>query len=549
MRELTTMQAAYWIGRQYEQTLGGVTAHLYAEFDGTELDLERLKAAVQYLFDIHPMLRLRVTPDGMQTIESLSSNDKLHIDDVSIYDKKAIADFLESKRKSKTHQKLDLEQGQSIDLSVSLLKDGDFRLHIDLDMIAGDAQSFRILMEDLARFYHQPDHQPKSGGSTYFHYLERMKADKSLLTLRERDKKWWSTRIAQIPPAPKLPHIHRPLPQGEYFSDRFAVQLTKEDKLSLKTTAKKYQITLSTLFLSLFACTVGICTQSDKFRLNVPTFQRESYLRDVDKIVGDFSDLSILSVELQRHEPVIALCHRFADQIALLLSHRTYPGVSVMRDLSRYHGNMQISPIVFTSGFGISDDNLLSENVTRAFGEMVFVISQGPQVALDVQVAPAYEGILVNWDVRLDVFPEPYIRRMFDIYRSLIRMIIHSPELINQSLDYFFSSHFSASHQDVGTEKVTFSCVEQMLILLLSRLTNEENINAHTSLSALDIDADVAEELTGFINKYIPQAGLIIEDIKAHQTVNALAQTMTLRSRGAAEKTAEALVKILNRQK
>ncbi|KAA1179758.1 condensation domain-containing protein [Photorhabdus heterorhabditis] len=548
MRELTTMQAAYWVGRQYEQTLGGVTAHLYAEFDGTGLDLERLKIAVQYLFDIHPMLRLRVTPDGMQTIESLSSNNKLHIDDVSIYDEKGIADFLESKRKSKTHQRLNLEHGQPIDLSVTLLKDGDFRLHVDLDMIAGDAQSFRLLMEDLARFYHQPDHQLKNGGSTYFHYLERMQADKLLLTLRERDKKWWSTRIAQIPPAPKLPHIHSHFPKDEYCSERLAVQLTKEEKQSLKATAKKYQITLSTLFLSLFACTVGICTQSDKFRLNVPTFQRERYLSDVEQIVGDFSDLFILSVELQRYEPMITLCRRLADQIALLLSHCTYPGVSVMRDLSRYHGNMQISPIVFTSGFGISGDNLFSENVTRAFGDMTFVISQGPQVALDVQVVPAYEGILVNWDVRLDVFPEPYIRRMFGIYLSLIRMIIRSPELINQSLDYFFSSH-SALYQDVGTEKVTSSCVEKMLILLLSRLTNEENINVNTSLSALDIDADIAEELTGFINKYIPQAGLIIDDIKTHRTLSALAQTMTVRSQGAAEKTAEALLKILSKPK
>ncbi|WP_051691027.1 hypothetical protein [Photorhabdus australis] len=101
MRELTTMQAAYWVGRQYEQTLGGVTAHLYAEFDGTGLDLERLKIAVQYLFDIHPMLRLRVTPDGMQTIESLSSNNKLHIDDVSIYGEKALLIFWKINEKAK----------------------------------------------------------------------------------------------------------------------------------------------------------------------------------------------------------------------------------------------------------------------------------------------------------------------------------------------------------------------------------------------------------------------------------------------------------------
>ena len=33
---------------------------------------------------------------------------------------------------------------------------------------------------------------------------------------------------------------------------------------------------------------------------------------------------------------------------------------------------------------------------------MNWVISQGPQVALDAQVAHVDDGILVNWDIRLD---------------------------------------------------------------------------------------------------------------------------------------------------
>ena len=40
---LATMQHAYWIGRSDEQELGGVAAHLYVEFDGGNLDPDRLK--------------------------------------------------------------------------------------------------------------------------------------------------------------------------------------------------------------------------------------------------------------------------------------------------------------------------------------------------------------------------------------------------------------------------------------------------------------------------------------------------------------------------
>ncbi|VEI64439.1 Phenyloxazoline synthase MbtB [Serratia fonticola] len=39
MKSLTPMQAASWVGRHSAQALGGVAAHLYAEFDGTITDI------------------------------------------------------------------------------------------------------------------------------------------------------------------------------------------------------------------------------------------------------------------------------------------------------------------------------------------------------------------------------------------------------------------------------------------------------------------------------------------------------------------------------
>src|SRR3712207_5108570 len=52
---LAVMQHAYWIGRQNGQPLGGVAAHLYTEFDGTEIEAERLRAAIERLVARHDM--------------------------------------------------------------------------------------------------------------------------------------------------------------------------------------------------------------------------------------------------------------------------------------------------------------------------------------------------------------------------------------------------------------------------------------------------------------------------------------------------------------
>ena len=62
------MQAACWMGRGDHSDLGGVSAHLYAEFDGQAIELPRLVAALGRLGREHAMLRACVTADGMQAL-------------------------------------------------------------------------------------------------------------------------------------------------------------------------------------------------------------------------------------------------------------------------------------------------------------------------------------------------------------------------------------------------------------------------------------------------------------------------------------------------
>lgn len=128
----------------------------------------------------------------------------------------------------------------------------------------------------------------------------------------------------------------------------------------------------------------------------------------------------LLGVELNPTENLSAFCRRLMTQLAELIEHADYPGVSVMRDLSRLHGSLQPSPVVFTAGFGIRGKTLFSERVTDTFGRLGWVISQGPQVALDAQVAHVDDGILINWDVRLDAFPEQVLPRLLACYRALL---------------------------------------------------------------------------------------------------------------------------------
>ncbi|MCL2897271.1 amino acid adenylation domain-containing protein [Brenneria tiliae] len=436
MKELTPMQAASWVGRRSGQHLGGVAAHLYAEFDGAGLDIHRLERAVGRLYQHHPMLRLRITPEGRQTIAPLDERrHRLRIDDWRDAAPPDGARYLDAKRRSLSTQRLALEQGQASDISVSLLPDDRCRLHVDVDMIAADAPSFRILLEELARFYHRPPAAADAADAAYFRYLDRMRADESLQRRYRRDKRWWRQRLADIPPAPPLPQNGA---AGECRSDRLAARLTPAERRSLEKTARARHLTLTTLFLCAFAGVLASSNGVTRFRLNVPIFHRPPYVDGVERIIGDFSDLTILDVEYSPGASLAAFCRQTAPRLAQLLSHSHYPGVNVLRDLSRRHGGVQLAPVVFTSGLGLPGGRLFSDAVLQTFGEMNWVISQGPQVALDVQAVDVHDGVLLNWDIRLDCFPQPAVGRLFERYLNLLRRLARSPEALHQPLERLY---------------------------------------------------------------------------------------------------------------
>ncbi|HEY9304505.1 MAG TPA: amino acid adenylation domain-containing protein, partial [Mycobacterium sp.] len=99
------------------------------------------------------------------------------------------------------------------------------------------------------------------------------------------------------------------------------------------------------------------------------------------------------------------------DAFRSTAAHADYPGLSVLRDLARHRGTQVLAPVVFTSALGLGE--LFRSDVTEAFGTPGWIISQGPQVSLDAQVTEFDGGVLVNWDVREDLFPPGVIDAMF----------------------------------------------------------------------------------------------------------------------------------------
>ncbi|HET7075737.1 MAG TPA: amino acid adenylation domain-containing protein [Mycobacterium sp.] len=413
---LATMQHAYWIGRSDEQELGGVAAHLYVEFDGEAIDPERLQGAVSDLVAAHPMLRTRFLPDGTQQTMAKPGRPVFAVVDLRGQSSASIESALAELRDRKTHQRLGIEDGQVIDVTLTRYDGDRTRLHLDIDMLAGDAMSYRVLVSDLAESYRGA--ALTAPGYSYRRYRTERRVD---TTARERDRQWWQQRLAEMPGAPELPTVPVGDRRTPHRTVRYHHWLAPEARQRLTAAAHARGVTPAMALAAVFADTIGGWSAQSRFLMNVPLFQRESVHHDIDRVVGDFTSSIMLDVDVTENVSVAQRSRTIQRSMYESGSHAAYSGLEVLRDLGRFRGEPVLAPVVFTSALDLGE--LFCDNVTQTFGEPVWIVSQGPQVLLDAQVTELRGGLLLNWDVRESAFPQGLIDSMFACFTETVERL------------------------------------------------------------------------------------------------------------------------------
>ncbi|MFD4461981.1 AMP-binding protein [Nocardia sp. NPDC058480] len=467
---LAPMQHAYWIGRSDAQELGGVAAHLYVEFDGADVYPERLEQAVEQLLSRHPMLRTRFLPDGTQQTLDRPGRAVFGVTDLREASAEEAEQRLGELRSARTHQRMAVEDGQVIDIALTRLADGRTRLHLDVDMLAADAMSYRILITDLARLYHGEqlppqdytfrqylaEHQPdnrrpgtaadqlnvpadqlnipadQAQGAASSHpgiaanHQQRAGDERSIPALadeRARDRAWWQDRLGELPGAPELP-------SAQHISDpnrtiRLHRWLSPHAKAQVFDAAHARGITPAMALASVFAETIGGWSAQRRFLLNLPLFHREPVHPQVDGVVGDFTSSVLLEVDVTEPATVADRARALQQRLHEAGAHSAYSGLEVLRDLGRHRGEPVLAPIVYTSALNLGE--LFPDVVTDTFGDPAWIISQGPQVLLDAQITEVRGGLLLNWDIRESAFPAGMVDAMFTRYIEAIERLGGQP--------------------------------------------------------------------------------------------------------------------------
>lgn len=419
---LTDVQAAYHTGRDAGFTLGGVGTWHYSEFDGADVDLDRLEQAWQTLLRRHGMLRAVVHDDGTQQVLETVPAFRIPIEQSDVAGgEQALAAL----RERMSHQVRDPRKWPLFDLAAVRYPDTDgtirTRLSVGLDYLVLDALSITTLYSELNSLYADPRTVLEPLELTFRDYLTQQPAETAAV---ERAQAHWLNRLAELPPRPALPLAREPELITTPGFVRRQLRLDAERWQAIKERSARHGLTPSTVLLAAYGEILAAWSGIDAVTLTLTLFNRRDLHPQVPRVLGDFTSLSLAAYRRADGnwlEALAALQQRQAED----LDHQDVPIAWLLREAARSAGTPEpAAPVVFTSALGVGDASLADP--AAGFPEKIWGISQSPQVGLDNQVTEESDELVVTWDAVEELFCDGVLDAMFDAHTALLHHVAES---------------------------------------------------------------------------------------------------------------------------
>lgn len=415
---LTNIQNSYVIGRNSAYELGDVTCHGYIEITyQEELDKEKLEMAWNKVIAKHDMLRAIIYENGYQRVQKDVPEVKIESYDLRTCSEDEQLLNLQNIRANYAEKQYPLGQWPMCDIVLSLWK-GKSIIHFSLDMLITDFMSANLILNDLDNYYHGKAVEVKV--ETLYRDIVLYNQRKSMSKSKERKKaeRYWQDKIRNMGTAPELIINNQKTGERETFK-QLKFFIDEEGKENINEIAKELRVTASTVILTAFGEVINKWSKNSKFSINMTMLSRDKTIPGVDKVVGDFTDVNVYSMDYSS-------CKSFEsrileNQVSLWedLQNNAVSGIEVLRELGREKKENVMIPIVYTSTLGVSD----SDNSFLSRSNISYKISQTPQVWIDCQIAEENGGVAVNWDYRTGVFLQNVIRDMFEAFERVLKRL------------------------------------------------------------------------------------------------------------------------------
>ena len=427
---LTPIQLAYLLGRSSSMELGGISTHGYIEIEAS-LDADKLSKALQKVVDRHAILRTVVTQGGNQKILEGDLKYDLEIENISTLSETDKTDKIESVRATMSHQVFDVHEWPLFEMKVFQITNDKVYIFFGIDLIICDAGSTELFASELMQYYRNPDLKLPAIEFTFRDYVLGL-TDIKKSPFYEKDKAYWMERMETFPSAPELPIKVSPSTIEVPKFERLKKIFNAADWKQLKRVASRNNITPSVLLCTAFTEVLAFWGNQQELALNMTLFNRFPFHEDIPKMLGDFTSLVLLNVQLDRNKSFFDNAKVVQKELFEAMDHRHYDGVECITELRRLKslGDKAVMPVVFTSTLQENEDDEL--NFWNELGNIKKSISQTPQVFLDHQLMLKEGELILGWDYVEQLFDEDIIETMFNQYIQRIQQLLEDeiPEAV-----------------------------------------------------------------------------------------------------------------------
>lgn len=370
--------------------------------------------------------------------------------DVSGLDTQSQMKYIEEERQRMSHFIFNTEEWPLFELKAFKLSQDTHYLFFGRDLLIADGASMQIIGKDLIDFYINPDKDIPELEFTFRDYMLAYK-DFKQTDLYNSDKKYWLDKLDCFPQAPALPL--KKMEQGftPHFK-RFSTIIEKADWEKLKQKARQNNITPSALVCTAYARVLAYWSNQPDLAINLTVFNRYPVHKDVNEIVGDFTSVVLLGIELEANSSFWESARNVQSVLMEALEHRHYDGVEYIREISKYNnlGTKAAMPIVFTSLlFGDANGNV---NHLNRLGEIKMGLGQTSQVYIDNQVTEI-DGNLEIWFEFVDeLFERDIIEAIFNQYTGTLKSLIDTDrdqKLIPCQNDVNAIAKYNSTREDI----------------------------------------------------------------------------------------------------
>ncbi|MEM9218553.1 MAG: amino acid adenylation domain-containing protein [Cyanobacteria bacterium P01_F01_bin.150] len=425
---LNDMQRAYWLGRSSFFELGNVAIHLYFEVDSTDFDIDRFNNAWNQLVKRHDMLRAVVLPDGRQQILAEVPEWQVQVTDLRGQDRDSLQQRLDSTRRDLSHLIKPIEQWPQFEIQALRVDEQFTRLYLSFDGWCFDGWSYQVLFREMVALYEDTTLVLPSLNLSFRDYVLAVQDLKTSPAFAE-SLSYWEKRVPTLPPAPELPLAINPKTLETPRFKRYSQRISSEVWQQLKARAQRLKLTPTVVLLTAYAEILALWSNTPRFTINVPRFNRFPLHPQVNDIIGEFVSFTLLEVDHSTSDSFTQRAQRLQRQLWQDLAHQYVSGIRVLGEIAKFR-NVETKavsfPVVFTTELqDISRDTSSVKGTSLgSLGTITEGLTQTSQVHIDnIYFEEADETLVLNWDTVEDLFPSGMIDEMFTAYVQLLMQL------------------------------------------------------------------------------------------------------------------------------